>query len=165
MKKTEKQQLDDFAKKYAAKEAQGDLRVENAIKAGVKEWMKISQKSLNEYAKKIKKAVTQRRKKVEPWLELQIMKTARLWKMRDRLAAELDMEQNLLMMGVGSTKQITKVIDPRLTSLEKIERTLTADLTALGLNYNSTVSKMKEDAGDGVDENDPMVNYYKNRQR
>lgn len=165
MKKTEKQQLDDFAKKYAAKEAQGDSRVENAIKAGVKEWMKISQKSLNEYAKKIKKAVTQRRKKVEPWLELQIMKTARLWKMRDRLAAELDMEQNLLMMGVGSTKQITKVIDPRLTSLEKIERTLTADLTALGLNYNSTVSKMKEDAGDGVDENDPMVNYYKNRQR
>lgn len=165
MKKTEKQQLDDFAKKYAAKEAQGDSRVENAIKEGVKEWMKISQKPLNEYAKKIKKAVTQRRKKVEPWLELQIMKTARLWKMRDRLAAELDMEQNLLMMGVGSTKQITKVIDPRLTSLEKIERTLTADLTALGLNYNSTVSKMKEDAGDGVDDNDPMVNYYKNRQR
>ena len=46
---------------------------------------------------------------------------------------------------------MTETINPRLTSLEKLERTLTADLTALGLNYNSTVSKMKEDAASGID--------------
>jgi hypothetical protein len=56
-----------------------------------------------------------------------------------------------MRFGTGSTKQMTETIDPRLTSLEKLERTLTADLTALGLNYNSTVSKMKEDAASGVD--------------
>ena len=56
-----------------------------------------------------------------------------------------------MRFGQGSTKQMTETIDPRLTSLEKLERTLTADLTALGLNYNSTVSKMKEDAASGVD--------------
>ena len=56
-----------------------------------------------------------------------------------------------MRFGTGSTKQMTETIDPRLTSLEKLERTLTADLTALGLNYNSTVSKMKEDAASGID--------------
>ena len=56
-----------------------------------------------------------------------------------------------MRFGQGSTKQMTETIDPRLTSLEKLERTLTADLTALGLNYNSTVSKMKEDAASGID--------------
>lgn len=163
MNKSQKQQIEDFAKKYAKTKAPGVAGIEDAIVEGAKEWAKISQKSIKDYAKKITKAVEQRRKKVEPWLELQINKTARLWMMRDRLAAELDMEKSLLILSQGSTKQLMKNIDPRLTSLEKLERTLTSDLTALGLNYNSTVSKMKEDAGDGVDENDPMANYYKSR--
>jgi hypothetical protein len=64
-----------------------------------------------------------------------------------------------MRFGQGSTKQMTETIDPRLTSLEKLERTLTADLTVLGLNYNSTVSKMKEDAASGVDaEKDGLSN-------
>jgi hypothetical protein len=60
---------------------------------------------------------------------------------------------------------MTETIDPRLTSLEKLERTLTADLTALGLNYNSTVGKMKEDAASGVDETDPMARMMAEAQR
>ncbi|MBR3331131.1 MAG: hypothetical protein IKG25_07935, partial [Mogibacterium sp.] len=104
-----------------------------------------------DYEKRIRKAIFERRKTVDSWLDLQIEKTARLWQMCDRLAAELDEERSFMRFGTGSTKQMTETIDPRLTSLEKLERTLTADLTALGLNYNSTVSKMKEDAASGVD--------------
>jgi hypothetical protein len=108
-------------------------------------------KPVKDYEKRIRKAIYERRKTVDSWLDLQIEKTARLWQMRDRLAAELDEERSFMRFGTGSTKQMTETIDPRLTSLEKLERTLTADLTALGLNYNSTVSKMKEDAASGVD--------------
>jgi hypothetical protein len=42
--------------------------------------------------------------------------------------------------------------------LEKFDRTLTADLTAIGLNYNATPSKIKEDTKRGVSENDTLTN-------
>jgi hypothetical protein len=36
---------------------------------------------------------------------------------------------------------------------------------ALGLNYSTTPSKVKEDTRKGVDEEDPMANYYKDRKQ
>ena len=150
MKKAIREQLDIDARKYVRQE-NGDERMTDAILWGATWWNRHMLKSVKDYEKRIRKAIYERRKTVDSWLDLQIEKTARLWQMRDRLAAELDEESSFMRFGTGSTKQMTETIDPRLTSLEKLERTLTADLTALGLNYNSTVSKMKEDAASGVD--------------
>ena len=150
MKKAIREQLDIDARKYVRQE-NGDERMTEAILWGATWWNRHMLKSVKDYEKRIRKAIYERRKTVDSWLDLQIEKTARLWQMRDRLAAELDEERTFMRYGTGSTKQMTETIDPRLTSLEKLERTLTADLTALGLNYNSTVSKMKEDAASGVD--------------
>ena len=150
MKKAIREQLDIDARKYVRQE-NGDQRMTEAILWGATWWNRHMLKSVKDYEKRIRKAIYERRKTVDSWLDLQIEKTARLWQMRDRLAAELDEERSFMRFGQGSTKQMTETIDPRLTSLEKLERTLTADLTALGLNYNSTVSKMKEDAASGVD--------------
>ena len=150
MKKAIREQLDIDARKYVRQE-NGDERMTEAILWGATWWNRHMLKSVKDYEKCIRKAIYERRKTVDSWLDLQIEKTARLWQMRDRLAAELDEERSFMRFGTGSTKQMTETIDPRLTSLEKLERTLTADLTALGLNYNSTVSKMKEDAASGVD--------------
>ena len=150
MKKAIREQLDIDARKYVRQE-NGDERMTGAILWGAAWWNRHMLKSVKDYEKRIRKAIYERRKTVDSWLDLQIEKTARLWQMRDRLAAELDEERSFMRFGTGSTKQMTETIDPRLTSLEKLERTLTADLTALGLNYNSTVSKMKEDAASGVD--------------
>lgn len=150
MKKAIREQLDIDARKYVRQE-NGDERMTDAILWGATWWNRHMLKSVKDYEKRIRKAIYERRKTVDSWLDLQIEKTARLWQMRDRLAAELDEERTFMRYGTGSTKQMTETIDPRLTSLEKLERTLTADLTALGLNYNSTVSKMKEDAASGVD--------------
>lgn len=150
MKKAIREQLDIDARKYVRQE-NGDERMTEAILWGATWWNRHMLKPVKDYEKRIRKAVYERRKTIDSWLELQIEKTARLWQMRDRLAAELDEERSFMRFGTGSTKQMTETIDPRLTSLEKLERTLTADLTALGLNYNSTVSKMKEDAASGVD--------------
>jgi hypothetical protein len=150
MKKAIREQLDIDARKYVRQE-NGDERMTDAILWGAQWWNRHMLKSVKDYEKRIRKAIYERRKTVDSWLDLQIEKTARLWQMRDRLAAELDEERSFMRFGTGSTKQMTETIDPRLTSLEKLERTLTADLTALGLNYNSTVSKMKEDAASGID--------------
>ena len=150
MKKAIREQLDIDARKYVRQE-NGDERMTDAILWGATWWNRHMLKSVKDYEKRIRKAIYERRKTVDSWLDLQIEKTARLWQMRDRLAAELDEERSFMRFGTGSTKQMTETIDPRLTSLEKLERTLTADLTALGLNYNSTVSKMKEDAASGID--------------
>jgi hypothetical protein len=150
MKKAIREQLDIDARKYVRQE-NGDERMTDAILWGATWWNRHMLKSVKDYEKRIRKAIYERRKTVDSWLDLQIEKTARLWQMRDRLAAELDEERTFMRYGTGSTKQMTETIDPRLTSLEKLERTLTADLTALGLNYNSTVSKMKEDAASGND--------------
>jgi hypothetical protein len=150
MKKAIREQLDIDARKYVRQE-NGDERMTEAILWGAAWWNRHMLKPVKDYEKRIRKAIYERRKTVDSWLDLQIEKTARLWQMRDRLAAELDEERSFMRFGTGSTKQMTETIDPRLTSLEKLERTLTADLTALGLNYNSTVSKMKEDAASGID--------------
>lgn len=150
MKKAIREQLDIDARKYVRQE-NGDQRMTDAILWGAQWWNRHMLKPVKDYEKRIRKAIYERRKTVDSWLDLQIEKTARLWQMRDRLAAELDEERSFMRFGQGSTKQMTETIDPRLTSLEKLERTLTADLTALGLNYNSTVSKMKEDAASGID--------------
>ena len=150
MKKAIREQLDIDARKYVRQE-NGDERMTDAILWGATWWNRHMLKPVKDYEKRIRKAIYERRKTVDSWLDLQIEKTARLWQMRDRLAAELDEQRDFMRVGTGSTRQVTENIDPRLTSFEKLERTLTADLTALGLNYNSTVSKMKEDAASGVD--------------
>ena len=52
---------------------------------------------------------------------------------------------------------------PLLPHYDKTQRTLLMQLEALGLNYSTTPSKVKEDAKKGVDETDPMAEYYKGK--
>jgi len=161
MKKTLRDQLDTAAKKYAKKEAAGDERVAEAYVYGAKWWNRNARKPVEEYEKDMTAALLDRNGEVSPWEKLQIKKTARLWYNRDRLADELDMEDSFMRFGQGSTKQMTETVDPRLTLLEKFDRTLTADLTAIGLNYNSTPSKIKENTKKGISDDDPMAVFYK----
>ena len=151
MKKTMREQLDAEAKKWAARYAAGNERAAEAVVYGAKWWSRNARKSLAEYEKEMTDALLDRNGVVSPWEKLQIKKTARLWMNRDRLADELDMEPSFMRFGQGSTKQLTENVDPRLTLLEKFDRTLTADLTAIGLNYNATPSKMLEQTKKGGD--------------
>lgn len=167
MKKTLRDKLDTTASKYARAEAAEDAKVKEAYIAGAKWWNLNSRKELKDYEKKIKKALKDRNGKVNSWEELQIEKTARLWLMRDRVADELDMERSFIRMGTGSTKQPTENLDPRLALLEKFDRTLTADLTAIGLNYNTTPTKVRESTRKEEDEmaNYPLSEYFRNNKQ
>ena len=54
---------------------------------------------------------------------------------------------------------------PLLSHYKELQRTLILQYEALGLSYKATPSKIKEDTRKGVDEEDPMANYYKDRKQ
>lgn len=145
MKKTLRDQLNTAAKKYAAGNDGGNEQTENAYIEGAKWWMRNAAKTLVQYEKDLNEAVAARFGRVEPWLRLQISKTARLWHTRDRIAAELDMADTMQVWGQGSTKQVTVTFDQRAIELRKYDESLTKDLTALGLNFNTMSNKISDD--------------------
>lgn len=142
--KTLKQQLVAAARKWSESDACGDDRAFDAFVNGAKWWQTNSRKAVRVYEKEMTDALEDRNGKVSPWEKLQIRKTARLWYNRDRLADELDMEDSFMRTSIGSMKQLTETVDQRLTLLEKFDRTLTADLSAIGLNYNANPKRIVE---------------------
>ena len=151
MKKTIREQLDASARKYAKQNAAGSEEVEDAYIAGAKCWQTLGRKTLGEYERDLKKAHEEVIGPLNFAIKIQIRKVARLWEKVDRLHDELDMESDFIRPGMGSTKQYTENLDPRLSILEKYERTLDAVLTSIGLTYNVTPSKVKDDKKKGVD--------------
>lgn len=155
--------LEAEAKKYAKKNAAGDSNIMEAVVYGARWWSQASIQEIEEYEKNLLDAYVAKHGSDDPGIRLYIKKTARLWQMRDRLAAELDMENSFLRMNQGSMKQMKYEVDGRLTLLEKFDRTLTADLTAIGLNFTAQSgggSSPKDD-----DESDAMLEFYKNAKK
>ena len=101
---------------------------------------------------------------MEPWLLPQVRATAGNMVMIDKVQAELEDTNNLVKMVPGSTGQYKNEVSPLLPYYDKLQRTLLMQFEALGLNYKTTPSKVKEDTKRGVDEEDPMANYYKGKQ-
>ena len=101
---------------------------------------------------------------MEPWLLPQVRATAGNMVMIDKVQAELEDTNNLVTMVPGSTGQYKNEVSPLLPYYDKLQRTLLMQFEALGLNYKTTPSKVKEDTKRGVDEEDPMANYYKGKQ-
>jgi len=151
MKKTIREQLEVAAKKYAKQEAAADETVRGAVIYGAKWWQRNGAKNLKEYEHDLTKAHEEVIGPVTFAIKIQIRKVARLWEKVDRLHDELDMEDRFMRFGMGSMKQNTENIDPRLSVLEKYERTLDAVLTSIGLTYNTSPQKVREDKKKGYD--------------
>jgi hypothetical protein len=85
--------------------------------------------------------------------------------MLDKIQKELcDDNTNLADWREGSTGQMKFDAHPLMPHYDKYQRTLLMQFEALGLNYSTTPSKVKEDTKKGVDEEDPMANYYRGKQ-
>lgn len=124
------------------------------------------QKSAHAYELEIKKMIVERLGKFDIWLMPQVRATAMNMVMLDKLQATLsDEKTNLIMSMPGSTGQMKTDAHPLLVHYDKMQRTLIQQFQALSLNYNATPSKVKESVKQGVDEEDPMANYYKNRKQ
>jgi hypothetical protein len=99
---------------------------------------------------------------MEPWLLPQVRATAMNEVMLDNIHYELCYgKRKLADWNDGSTGQMKFEAHPLLPHYDKLQRTLLMQFEALGLNYSTTPSKVKEDTKKGVDEEDPMLKYYK----
>lgn len=160
--KSLRKKLDAEAKKYAKRVAAGDKKIAEAVIYGAEWWNTASLAPIDAYEKELTEAYLAKYGQQDPGIRLQIKKTARLWQMRDRLAAELDMENSFMRMAQGSMKQMKFEIDQRLLLLEKFDRSLTTDLTAIGLNFNASSQAPKQT---NEDEEDAMLAFYKNAKK
>ena len=96
---------------------------------------------------------------MEAWLLPQVRATASNMVMLDKVQAELEGTKSLVMLTSGSMKQKKNEVSPLLPYYDKMQRTLMLQFEAIGLNYKTTPSKVKEDTKKGVDtEKDGLSN-------
>ena len=88
---------------------------------------------------------------MEPWLLPQVRATAANMAMLDKVQAELEATGKLVTPLSGSMKQMKNEVSPLLPYYDKMQRTLMLQFEAIGLNYKTTPSKVKEDTKKGVD--------------
>lgn len=96
---------------------------------------------------------------MELWLLPQVRATASNMVMLDKVQRELEKADDLVTLMPGSQGQMKSEVSPLLPHYDKMQRTLLMQLEALGLNYSTTPSKVKEDTKKGVDtEKDGLSN-------
>ena len=119
------------------------------------------QKTAHAYELELRKMIESRTgAKMEMWLMPQVRATAMNQVMLDKIQDELcNGTRKLADWGDGSTGQMKFEAHPLLPHYDKLQRTLLMQFEALGLNYSTTPSKVKEDTKKGVDaEKDGLAN-------
>ena len=111
------------------------------------------QKTAHAYELELRKMIENRTgAKMEIWLTPQVRATAMNQVMLDQIQDELcNGKRKLADWGDGSTGQIKFEAHPLLPHYDKLQRTLLMQYEAIGLNYSTTPSKVKEDTKKGVD--------------
>jgi hypothetical protein len=96
---------------------------------------------------------------MEIWLTPQVRATAMNMVILDKIQDELLYMDSLITPVPGSMGQLKNEVSPLLPHYDKLQRTLLMQFEALGLNYSTTPSKVKEDTKRGVDtEKDGLSN-------
>ena len=88
---------------------------------------------------------------MEPWLLPQVRATASNMVMLDKVQQELLDTTDLVKPMPGAMSQIKNEVNPLLPYYDKMQRTLMLQFEAIGLNYKTTPSKVKDDTKKGVD--------------
>jgi hypothetical protein len=111
------------------------------------------QKTAHAYELELRKMIESRTgAKMEMWLLPQVRATAMNQVMLDKVQEALcDPKRKLADWNDGSTGQMKFEAHPLLPHYDKLQRTLLMQFEALGLNYSTTPSKVKEDTKKGVD--------------
>lgn len=121
-------------------------------------------KTLRQHIEELRRRIESRMGTVEDFLEPQIEEAARYKMLLERFFDEL-IDADLLLVVSGSTGQDKTVANPLLAQYDKMHRSLAADLTALGLNYNTTPSKVTENTKKDATADDPLAQMYGNAKK
>ncbi len=119
------------------------------------------QRTAHAYELELRKMIESRTgAKMEMWLLPQVRATAMNMVMLDKIQEGLcNGTKGIADWFDGSTGQMKFEAHPLLPHYDKLQRTLLMQFEALGLNYSTTPSKVKEDTKKGVDtEKDGLSN-------
>ena len=120
-------------------------------------------KNVKYYERKLKKNIEVRTGTAfEEWLEPQLHAAALCWQMLEKVHEEI-MDGDLTSIKQGSKEQYYTEVNPLMPTYKELQRTMIQHYEALGLNYKAKPDRIKEDAKRGVDDDDPMANYYKGK--
>lgn len=113
-------------------------------------------KKVTYYERILKKRVEQRTGAVfEEWLEPQLHAAALCWQMMEKVHEEL-LGGKLVQARQGSKDQWYNEVNPLMPTYKELQRTMIQHYEALGLNYKSTPSKIKEPVKRGGEEHDKL---------
>lgn len=91
------------------------------------------------------------------WLFFQVEAAARNMAILQAIYTELMEADKLLIVADGSKGQTKKEAHPLLAYFDKLQRTITLQLEALGLNFRTTPSKVTEDTIKAKDKQDALI--------
>jgi hypothetical protein len=114
---------------------------------------------VNFYEEQLRQDVIDRLDKVEPWQESLITELAEKKVRLDELFAEIESEGYLLTK-FDKNMNSYKESNPLLVHTKELERTIGMWREHLGLSFKVNPNRMKESPKAGVDEDDPMKQYY-----
>lgn len=112
---------------------------------------------LNYYKRTLKKMIEKRNGEYEEWLEPQVHAAAMCWQMLEKVQEEL-ISGKLVEAKIGVKDQWYNEVNPLMPTYKELQRTLVLHYEALGLNYKTTPSKIKEDTRKKASENDTLIN-------
>lgn len=119
-------------------------------------------KTAHQYELEIRRMIQSRTGQFDDWLKPQLEATAMNRVMLAKIQEELEKETTLIVTSTGSQGQTKQEAHPLLVTYDKLQRTLIQQYEALGLNYRTTPSKVVDPTKKGVDESDPMAQFYSN---
>jgi len=122
-------------------------------------------KNVKYYERVLKKMITTRIGMYDEWLEPQVHAAALCWQMLEKVQDEL-MNGKLSTQRQGSKEQYYTEVNPLMPTYKELQRTMIQHYEALGLNYKTTPSKIKEDVEKGVNaKKDPLREMIQGAQK
>lgn len=122
------------------------------------------EKELDFYVNDLEQRIVTRMGKVEPFLIPQVETTAKHMKLMDKILDQI-YDGDLLVDSSGRGGVAKKDINPLVPLYDKMHRSVTADLAALGLNYNTAPSKVTGELQTGKEEKDALTELLKSAKR
>lgn len=120
------------------------------------------QKTAHSYELELRKMIEARTgAPCEVWLYPQIRSAAMNMEMLDKVHTTLIQSDKLVKLVIGSKDQMKNEVDPLLPYYLKLQAELRLQYQALGLNFTSTPSKITEPTRKGLEDDDPMAEYYR----
>lgn len=122
----------------------------------------MTKKKLSYYENRLRAMIKERRKvdELESWIEAQVEAAAMNWQMMANLHDEI-LKGDFVTYEKGSMGQSKTVVNPLLSTYRDVQRTHILHLEALGLNFKTQPKKMTESGAIGVNEDEPMGQFFK----